>query len=198
MRQTVVPREARALAHEVQVLLRKGAIEHVNPQVHPGGFFSIYLLVPKKDGGCCPILDLRHLNRFFKFLQKVTHNRRTAGHHATRLVRDNRLDGRLFSRSHGGPNISVQGAPIWPSLHQFIKAALEPLQRAGMRVLPYDWLICEASPQLALDHAHQLLQYITALGIAVNWRKCKLIPAQSTSFIGLALNSVTMSACLEL
>ncbi len=32
------------------------------------GFYSAYFLVPKRDGGFCPILDLRRLNKFLKKL----------------------------------------------------------------------------------------------------------------------------------
>lgn len=70
MRQTIVhnPCQAEAFAHKVQVLLCKGAIELFNAQVHPGGFFCIYFLVNKKDSVFRPVLDLRNLNRFLKFL----------------------------------------------------------------------------------------------------------------------------------
>ncbi|KAL0147865.1 hypothetical protein M9458_056824 [Cirrhinus mrigala] len=48
---------------EVLILLEKGAIEVVHPAQSESGFYSRYFLVPKKDGGLRPILDLRHLNR---------------------------------------------------------------------------------------------------------------------------------------
>ncbi len=43
-------------------LLEKGAIEIVPPAQRESGFYSRYFLVPKKDGGMRPILDLRLLN----------------------------------------------------------------------------------------------------------------------------------------
>ncbi len=43
-------------------LLEKGAIEMVPPALSESGFYSRYFLVPKKDGGLRPILDLRRLN----------------------------------------------------------------------------------------------------------------------------------------
>ncbi|MGL4479881.1 MAG: reverse transcriptase domain-containing protein [Aeromonas veronii] len=42
--------------------MRKRAIEIVPPQESEAGFYSRYFLVPKKDGGLRPILDLRLLN----------------------------------------------------------------------------------------------------------------------------------------
>ncbi len=54
--------EASVLQQEVSSLLLKGAIEEVPSSDLNRGFFSWYFLVPKKDGGLRPILDLRRLN----------------------------------------------------------------------------------------------------------------------------------------
>ncbi len=53
---------ARVLRSEVMTLLEKGAIEMVSPALSESGFYSRYFLVPKKDDGLRPILDLRRLN----------------------------------------------------------------------------------------------------------------------------------------
>ncbi len=52
----------RVLRSEVMTLLEKEAIEMVPPALSESGFYSRYFLVPKKDGGLRPILDLRCLN----------------------------------------------------------------------------------------------------------------------------------------
>ena len=54
---------AHVLHSEVSSLLAKGAIKIVPASQSESGFYSRYFLVPKKDGGLRPILDLRHLNR---------------------------------------------------------------------------------------------------------------------------------------
>ncbi len=51
------------MEQEVDTLLRKEAIEVVPPHERESGFYSRYFVVPKKDGGLRPILDLRQLNR---------------------------------------------------------------------------------------------------------------------------------------
>ncbi len=47
---------------ELSSLLLKGSIEEVPPSDLERGFFSHYFLVPKRDGGLRPILELRRLN----------------------------------------------------------------------------------------------------------------------------------------
>ncbi len=59
---TVRSEDAQVLHAEVMKLLEKGAIEIFPPAQSELGFYSRYFLVPKKDGGLQPILDLRLLN----------------------------------------------------------------------------------------------------------------------------------------
>ncbi len=51
------------MEQEVHSLLVKEAIERVPPPDRESGFYGRYFIVPRKDGGLRPILDLRHLNR---------------------------------------------------------------------------------------------------------------------------------------
>ncbi|KAL0159530.1 hypothetical protein M9458_043255, partial [Cirrhinus mrigala] len=56
---TVVgPEQALVMEQEVVTLLRKEAIEVVPPHVRESGFYSRYFIVPKKNGGLRPIIDL--------------------------------------------------------------------------------------------------------------------------------------------
>ncbi len=50
------------MEQEVKALLDKGAIEYAPHSNRETGFYSRYFIVPKKDGGLHPILDLRALN----------------------------------------------------------------------------------------------------------------------------------------
>ncbi len=50
------------MEQEVKALSEKGAIEYVPHSNRETGFYSRYFIVPKKDGGLHPILDLRVLN----------------------------------------------------------------------------------------------------------------------------------------
>ncbi len=59
---SVQSENAHVLYAEVMTLLEKGAIERVPPAQSKSDFYSDYFLVPNKDGGLRPSLDLRHLN----------------------------------------------------------------------------------------------------------------------------------------
>ncbi|XP_075325338.1 uncharacterized protein LOC142383616 [Odontesthes bonariensis] len=218
VRMTVIrdPAKARALAQGLFVLLGKGAIEPVDPLLHPGGFYSTYFLVAKKDGGFRPILDLRNLNRFLKVLR--FHMLTTA--EVLRTV----------SRGEWFTSIDLEDAyfhvPVAPHHRQFLRfafqgrhfqfrvlpfglslsprvftrcvtAALSHLQSRGMKILPYldDWLVCAPSQsQVALDTTC-LLSHVARLGLRVNFTKSGLVPSQSTVFLGVTLDAVTMMAC---
>ena len=67
--------QSSALNVEIQALLRKRAIQLVDPALTDQGFYSKYFLVPKKDGGLRPILDLRVLNKYLRVLsfKMLTH-----------------------------------------------------------------------------------------------------------------------------
>ncbi len=60
---SVLNKDAPVLRAEIAVLLAKDAIEPVPPAEMKSGFYSLYFIVPKKDSGLRPILDLRVLNR---------------------------------------------------------------------------------------------------------------------------------------
>ncbi len=51
------------LREEVRNLLKKGAIEKVPQSEQESGFYSRYFVMPKRDSGLHPILDLRPINR---------------------------------------------------------------------------------------------------------------------------------------
>ncbi len=57
--------KASVLQHELSSLLQNLAIEELPQSDVERGFFSRYFLVPKREGGLRPILDLRRLNFSF-------------------------------------------------------------------------------------------------------------------------------------
>ncbi len=54
----VAPQQVLAMEQEIKALLEKEAMEYVPHSNRETGFYSRYFIVPKKDGGLRPILDL--------------------------------------------------------------------------------------------------------------------------------------------
>ncbi|XP_062372037.1 uncharacterized protein LOC134059609 [Sardina pilchardus] len=210
------PAKAQALTQELSALLDKGAIEPVDPLLQPGGFYSTYFLVPKKDGGLRPILDLRGLNRFLKVfrfhmlttaevLRTVARGEwftsvdlKDAYFHVPIAPHHRQFLRFAFQGRHFQFRVLPFGLSLSPRVFtRCVTAALSHLQSRGMKILPYldDWLICAPSQsQLALDTTC-LLSHVARLGLRVNFTKSCLEPSQSTVFLGVTLNAVTMKAC---
>ncbi len=68
----------------------------------------------------------------------------------------------------------------------------------GIRILNYldDWLILAQSREQLGDHRDLVLRHLSQLGLRVNWEKSKLSPVQRISFLGVELDSVSMTARL--
>ncbi len=79
-----------------------------------------------------------------------------------------------------------------------VEGALAPLREVGVRILNYldDWLILAQSREQLCDHRDLVLRHFSQLGLRVNWEKSKLSPAQRISFLGVELDSVSMTARL--
>ncbi len=71
-----------------------------------------------------------------------------------------------------------------------VEGALTPLREVGIRILNYldDWLVLAQSREQLCDHRDLVFQ--------VDWEKSKLSPVQRISFLGVELDSVSMTACL--
>ncbi len=207
-----------ALSMEICSLLLKGAIEKVPLLKQRDTFYSTYFLVPKKDGGFRPVLDLQCLNVFLKCLPFrmlrtvdvlwsvmkgdwfVSVDLRDAYFHVPIA-----LHHRKFLRfSFQGQVYQFRVLPFGLSLAprvftRCMSASLSPLWSKGMRILPYldDWLLCAPTRVHALCDTKIVLEHILKLGLTVNDTKSHLVPEQTITFIGITLNSVTMSATLS-
>ncbi|KAI2665856.1 Transposon Ty3-G Gag-Pol polyprotein [Labeo rohita] len=172
------------MEQEVATLLRKKAIEVVPPHDRESGFFSQCFIVPKKDGGLRPILDLRLLNRSVK-----------------------RLKFKMLTIKQEVPKVCFKGEayqyrvlPFRLSPRTFTKcAALAPLRHQGIRILNYidDWLILAQSEQVAVQHQDVVLAHMKELGLRLNAKKSVLSPLQRTTYLGVVWDSTTMQACLS-
>ncbi len=95
-----------------------------------------------------------------------------------------------------GSGMAVQGPPLRslpvpPCLHE------GPLPRYGKWASGSSTVssMAHAREQLC-DHRDLVLRHLSQLGLRVNWEKSKLSPAQRISFLGVKLDSVSMTARL--
>ncbi len=180
---TVVNSAAKAsvLQQELSSLLQKGAIEEVPQSEVERGFFSRYFLVPKRDGGLRPILDLRRLNLSlykgkFKMLTMrtimsqvqegdwfVTIDLKDAYFHIQVVHRHRRFLRFAFGGKAYQYKVLPFGLALAPrTFTKCMDAALAPLRLQGIRVLNYldDWLILAHSRELVSRHRDIVLGHI--------------------------------------
>ncbi len=209
--------KASVLQQELSSLLQKGAIEEVPQSEVEQGFFSRYFLVPKRDGGLRPILDLRRLNLSlyegkFKMLTMrtimsqvqegdwfVTIDLKDAYFHIQVVQRHRRFLRFAFGGKAYQYKVLPFGLALAPrTFTKCMDAALAPLRLQGIRVLNYldDWLILAHSRELVSRHRDIVLGHIHSLGLRMNAKKSVLLPSQWTVFLGVRLDSVQMQARL--
>ncbi len=204
-----------AMEQEIKALLEKEAIEYVPHSNRETGFYSRHFIVPKKDGGLRPILDLRVLNVSvlklkFKMLTLrqivsqiisedwfVTIDLKDAYFHISILPYH-----RKFLRfAFGGKAYQYRVLPFCLALSprtftKCVDAALVPLLLQGIRIMNYidDWLILAQSHQLAVRHRDVVLAQMKKLGLRLNAKKSVLSPLQRTTFLGVIWDSMSMQA----
>ncbi len=208
---SVAVRNAPVLHEEIAVLLAKDAIKPVPPAERSQAFYSTYFIVPKKRGGLRPILDLRVLNRaLHKLPFKMRTRRRIIDWFAAIDLKDAYFHVSILLLHRPFLRFAFEGRawqyrvlPFGLSLspHVFTKVvegALTPLREVGVGILNYldDWLILTQSREQLGNPRDLLLRHLSQLGLRVNWEKSKLSPVQRISFLGVELDSVSMTARL--
>ena len=203
------------LRDEIVSLLAKQAIEQV-PVAQLGlGYYSRYFAVKKKGGGMRPILDLRGLNKHlrkvgFKMLTTESLLRKVRqGDWFTSIdIKDAFLHVPIYPPHRKFLRFAFEGKvyqyTVLPfgmrlSPRTFVKctmAALAPLIKQGLRLSTYidDWLIHGDSPQQVAQHTELVMNHLSALGFSLNMDKSVLVPSQRVNFIGVSLDSRSMTA----
>ncbi|KAL0161370.1 hypothetical protein M9458_045095, partial [Cirrhinus mrigala] len=214
----VGPEQGLVMEQEVATLLRKEAIEVVPPQFRESGFYSRYFIVPKKDGGLRPILDLRLLNRSvlrlkFRMLTVrqvvsqirsedwfVTIDLKDAYFHVSILPQHRKFLRFAFRGEAYQYRVLPFGLALSPrTFTKCVDAALAPLRLQGIRILNYidDWLILAQSEMVAVQHRDVVLAHMKELGLRLNAKKSVLSPVQRTTYLGVVWDSTTMQAQLS-
>ncbi len=96
---------------------------------------------------------------------------------------------------HGSTGSSPSGSPCPPVSSRRSRRA--PLPRYGKWASGSSTVSSMARTREQLcDHRDLVLRHLSQLGLRVNWEKSKLSPVQRISFLGVELDSVSMTACL--
>ncbi len=182
------------------------------------GLYSRYFIVPKKDGGLRPILDLRVLNDSvmqlkFKMLtfRQIVPQIRSENWFVTIDLKGTYFHISIFPYHRkflrfplGGRAYQYRVLPFGLALspHTFTKcvdAALAPLRLQGICIMNYidDLLIQAQSLHLAVRHRDVVLAHIKELGLRLKFQKSVLSPIQRTTFIGVLWDSTSMQARLS-
>ena len=200
---------------EVEGMLSKQAIEETTPRGR--GFVSTLFLVPRKDGGQRPVINLKSLNTFVH-----TEHFKIEGIH---VLKDLLRAGDLMAK------VDLKDAyfmlPIREEDRVFLKFSLKDrtyrfkcllfglactpwvftktlkpvaaqLRQLGVQLIVYidDILILAESKELARDHAIGLVYLLENLGFAISKAKCQLEPMQTIEFLGFSVNSLTQELSL--
>ena len=199
----------------IQDMLRKGAIEHVpmTDRATPG-FTSSLFVVPKKDGGRRPVLNLKALNQYlprrpFKMETLATISKMLApGDYLTSVdlsdaffhvgiaSSDRRYLRFLWDQRAYQYRVLPFGLSLSPWIFtKTVRPLLKWARRKGIRITAYldDFLVMASSKERCIHQTHLVLQKMAALGWQVNIGKSLLTPSQQIDHLGMRIDSVNMS-----
>ena len=73
------------------------------------------------------------------------------------------------------------------------------MRKRGIRIIVYldDFLILGSSIKESKANTQLTLDLLQWLGFTINWEKSMLVPTQSLTFVGLSIDSQTMSLSLQ-
>ena len=211
----VSKKEERLVDLEVEKLLRKGAIEEVEPCENQ--FLSNIFMIPKKGGERRPVVDMKDLNNF---IEPVHFKMEDLSHLPSVLRRGDFMCKIDLKDAYQTIPIAKKSRIylrfLWRGkLYQFtclpfglrsspriftkvLKPLLVYLRALGVRLLVYldDILIMAATPELCLEHTQLTWQLLTALGFLGNLKKSVLTPKQQVEYLGFIVNSIEMKLFL--
>ena len=207
--------EERLVDLEVEKLLRKGAIEEVEPCQNQ--FLSNIFTIPKKGGERRPVVDMRDLNNF---IEPVHFKMEDLSHLPSVLRRGDFMCKIDLKDAYQTIPIAKKSRIylrfLWRGrLYQFtclpfglrsspriftkvLKPLLVYLRALGVRLLVYldNILIMTATPELCLEHTQLTWQLLTDLGFLGNLKKSVLTPKQQAEYLGFIVNSIEMKLFL--
>jgi len=204
-------REQTLLKEELEALLTKQAVQRV--PTSQKGFYSNMFMVPKKDGGQRPVINLKALNTYVK-----TEHFKMEGLHTVKA---------LLQKEDWMTKIDLKDAffmiPMAPQFRHLLlfklnaesfqfkclpfglctaprvftktlKPAIELLRGLGIQMVIYmdNMLLMASSKQSIQEHTHITIFVLENLGFIINNKKSLLDPSQEIEFLGMVVNSQSM------
>ncbi len=161
-------------------------------------FDQSWIATPEPGPARLPFKMLTH-RRMIKCIQPrdwfAAIDLKDAYFHVSILPRHRPLYGLRPRVGHGSTGSSPSGSPCPPVSSR--RSRRVPLPRYGKWASGSSTVSSMARTREQLcDHRDLVLRHLSQLGLRVNWEKSKLSPAQRISFLGVELDSVSMSARL--
>ncbi|KAI8511561.1 hypothetical protein Bbelb_106610 [Branchiostoma belcheri] len=206
---------AKVVDEEVHSMLEKGAVVQVEPC--EGQYVSTIFLVPKARGGWRPVINLKSLNKFvlkrtckFEGINLVKELWKKGDFLATIDLKDAyftipiaQSDRKFLRFSWRGVLWEFQCLPFGlTSAPRVFTKVLRPivaiLRRQGLLIVIFldDLLIIARSREQCLEHIAIARELLEQLGFVLNLEKSQLIPSQVATFLGLVLDSRTLTIYL--
>ena len=182
-----------------------------------GGFVSTLFLVPKKDSGQRPVINLKNLNSFVEapyFKMEGINTLKSLLQKGDWLVKIDLKDA-YFSVPVSQEHRRFLCFQVEEKLYQFtclpfglasapwvFTKTLKPIaalgRELGMRIVVYidDILLMAESQEKARDQASGFVHLLQCLGFTINREKTVLEPTQCLEFLGFMVNTVSMELTL--
>ena len=203
------------MQEKIESMPQKQAIEETTPRGR--GFLSTMFLVPPKNGGQRPVINLKGLNRFVHtehFKMKSIHILKDLLKAGDWIVKVDLKDAYFMVPIHQDDRAFIKFSfRAWT--YQFrclpfslacapwvftktLKPVAAQLRQLGIGMIVYidDILILVESRVAAKDHAIGLLFLLENLGFIVSKTKCILMPTQSIDFLGFTVDSTQQELSL--
>ena len=208
---TTFQEEQPELWDQVLELLHKGAVELAPVK---SGFFSPMFVIPKKDGGARPIINLKRLNSHLRIQHFKMENilcLRDLLKRGDFMVKLDLKDAYLTIPIHANHRRLLRfmcrgkayqfcslpfGLATAPRVFtKVMKPALSALRAQGIRLISYldDMLIMSSTQSEARIHLEKSITLLERLGFLINWKKSITDPVQSIEFLGLVVDSKSLS-----
>ena len=204
------------VSQEIKDMISKGAVTEL--QTLPvGGFLSTLFLVPKKDGGQTPAINLKKLNSFINaphFKMEGIHTLKSLLQKGDWLVKIDRKDA-YFSVPISKEHMKFLGFQFRDKFYQFnclpfglasapwvFTKTLKPIaalcRELGIRLIVNidDILLMAETKEKARDQASGLIYLLQCLGFTVNMEKTVLDPSQYLEFLGFMVDTTKMELSL--